>query len=58
MIPNDGDRPQIVGSLINVILIVCSAGISCQQLKVLSKLLKAEDVFVWAIILKKAVVKL
>jgi hypothetical protein len=58
VIPNDGDLPQHVGSLINIFLIFYSVEISCQCLKVLSKLLKAEDVFAWAVILKKALVKL
>jgi hypothetical protein len=58
MIPNDGDLPQHVGSLITIILIMYSLGISCQYLKVLSKLFKAEDVFALANFLKEAVAKL
>ena len=44
--------------LINVFLIVQFVGILCHYLEVLSKLFKAEDVFVRAVILKEALVEL
>ena len=58
VIHNDGDLPQRVGSLINMFLILYCVRISCQYLKVLSKLFKAEEVFACAAILKEALVKL